>query len=211
MSKKKFSKNPEVIELVRLCHRQKDSDAIAFIRRRGYDISDRTYRRIKKELRDLDQTIPYDFTGKFLDFTVNSISEYEEVQRCLVGIITSEKSSTIEKMRAIDTSIKNRSSIIPIFDSAHVVEGLRVTIRGLQRQIKEKPADVQKGPTDVSSINSAQTDTPIQSSTIPGQDTAKPVVEMTTSQPENVEPDKITSQKGTVSENAKPEEGISET
>lgn len=138
MVKKGFSKDPQVIDLIRYCSRLNDKTAIDLIHSRGHMISDRTYRRIKNNIKELDKTAPYDFTGKFLAFSINSILEFEETQKYLLNVVSDKESSLLEKIRAIEASQKNRASIIPILKSAHVVENLKNVINNLQEEKKEQ-------------------------------------------------------------------------
>ncbi len=119
-----YRKNQDVIALVRRCVSQRFTyeESIAYLKKHGFEISDKTFQRIKKDLgNSRKDRINNIVNEEYANFTLDSIDLFDSIEEKLLDIANTTKDEW-KKIKALEEIRKTRREAAEFFESSPVIQ-----------------------------------------------------------------------------------------
>lgn len=134
-------RNPEVREIVRYCImlRLSEKESLDELSKSGYDIPDRTFRRIKRDLEPNEQRLDKIIKKDFLLHAVTAADTLDSLKRRLLQMRKTSQNAS-EELKVICEIRKTSREILDLYDSSHVIAALMEMEKKKSNENVEEPA-----------------------------------------------------------------------
>ncbi len=125
--KNSYAKDFELVELVRqsMDNKMTYKDAVAWLKQFGYDISEKTYQRIKTKIEIKRLNIIRKIDGdRQLEFTVDAIETSGTLREELLKIVKNPNAKAEERIKAASAVSQNLKDVAAFYDAVPVVKRL---------------------------------------------------------------------------------------
>jgi len=137
------TRNPEIRDAVRYCvmMRLSEKESLEELSKRGYDISDRTLRRIKNTLEPNKQRLDKIITQDILSHVETTVGTLESLNERLLQMRKDSQQNIPQELKVICEIRKTSRELLDLYDSSPVIVSLLNLEKKKRNDHVEKPAE----------------------------------------------------------------------